>query len=134
MAKDIVRFEVDDKKLKQIIKNVVDQDVHRYEIRDGVEYGIFQELGFTHWITGEWIQNPFLIPSFENETKDLAREIGEVIESGGSLDDLFNVVAHNILAGAIMNAPRTPQSARSPWTKRTKVTGALKNSLTIDRK
>jgi len=30
-----------------------------------VPYAIFQELGFHHWRSGAWIQNPFLIPALE---------------------------------------------------------------------
>jgi hypothetical protein len=28
-------------------------------------YGIYQELGFHHWKSGKFIQNPFLIPAVE---------------------------------------------------------------------
>ena len=30
------------------------------------EYGIYQELGFHHWITGQFIQNAFLTPAVEH--------------------------------------------------------------------
>jgi hypothetical protein len=29
-------------------------------------YGLFQELGFHHWRSGEFIQNPFLVPAVEH--------------------------------------------------------------------
>ena len=32
---------------------------------DSVDYGIYQELGFTHWISGKYIQNPFMVPAVE---------------------------------------------------------------------
>jgi hypothetical protein len=34
-------------------------------VHDGMEYGIFQELGFHHYITGVFIQNPFMVPAVE---------------------------------------------------------------------
>jgi len=34
-------------------------------VSSDVEYAIYQELGFHHWRSGAWIQNPFLIPALE---------------------------------------------------------------------
>ena len=34
-------------------------------IQDGMDYGIYQELGFTHYLSGKRIQNPFLVPACE---------------------------------------------------------------------
>jgi hypothetical protein len=34
-------------------------------VADGVEYGIFQELGFHHWRSGAFIQRPFMVPAVE---------------------------------------------------------------------
>lgn len=31
----------------------------------GPAYAIYQELGFTHWISGQFIQNPYLTPAVE---------------------------------------------------------------------
>ncbi len=39
----------------------------RYHVQDSVLYGIFQELGFHHYRSGAFIQNPFMIPSVEAE-------------------------------------------------------------------
>lgn len=36
-----------------------------WRVQDGVEYGVFQELGFTHHLSGEFIQNPFMVPAVE---------------------------------------------------------------------
>jgi hypothetical protein len=38
----------------------------RWWAHDGVEYGIYQELGFHHWISGAFIQNPFMVPAVEH--------------------------------------------------------------------
>jgi len=32
-------------------------------VRDGVPYGVYQEMGFFHWKSGRFIRNPFLEPS-----------------------------------------------------------------------
>lgn len=36
-----------------------------WEVHDGVEYGIYQELGFRHYRSGAFIQNPFMVPAVE---------------------------------------------------------------------
>ena len=36
-----------------------------WRIQDGVEYGVYQELGFRHFGSGAFIQNPFMIPAVE---------------------------------------------------------------------
>ena len=45
---------------------------NKYWVQDGVEYGIYQELGFNHWISGKFIQNAFMVPAVENVRKYLA--------------------------------------------------------------
>jgi hypothetical protein len=39
----------------------------RWQVHDGVEYGIYQELGFHHFLSGAFIQNPFMIPALESQ-------------------------------------------------------------------
>ena len=34
-------------------------------VSDGVEYGIYQELGFRHFGSGQFIQNAFMVPAVE---------------------------------------------------------------------
>lgn len=34
-----------------------------FRIQDGTGYGVFQELGFVHWLSGKFIVHPFLIPA-----------------------------------------------------------------------
>ena len=36
---------------------------HAIDVGPFTEYSKFQEWGFTHWISGAWIQNPFMIPA-----------------------------------------------------------------------
>lgn len=42
-------------------------DPMTWQITDGVEYGIHQELGFHHPDSGKFIQNPFMVPAMEKE-------------------------------------------------------------------
>jgi len=42
-------------------------DPLRAIVHDEVGYGIYQELGFHHYISGQFIQNPFMIPALEAE-------------------------------------------------------------------
>jgi len=52
------------------LKNSLDVDVKSdflAWVHDGTEYGIYQETGFHHWISGTFIQNPFLVPAVEKE-------------------------------------------------------------------
>lgn len=46
-----------------------------YRIQDSVHYGIYQELGFHHYRSGAWIQNPFMIPSLESARPKFARQL-----------------------------------------------------------
>lgn len=43
----------------------VQENPFLWRVQDGVEYGIYQELGFIHWKSGAFIQNPFMIPAVE---------------------------------------------------------------------
>jgi hypothetical protein len=36
-----------------------------YWVEAGPEYAIYQELGFVHWLSGAFIQNPFMVPAVE---------------------------------------------------------------------
>jgi len=40
-------------------------------VRDAVPYGVYQEMGFYHWITGEHIANPFLVPALQIKTPEV---------------------------------------------------------------
>jgi hypothetical protein len=54
----------------------------RYHVQDstgidknGLGYGLYQELGFTHYISGAFIQNPFMVPSVEAERAKFVERI-----------------------------------------------------------
>jgi hypothetical protein len=52
-----------------------------YRVSDGVDYGIYQELGFRHHGSGRFIHNPFMVPA--------AEEIRDDINSGRTWERLF---------------------------------------------
>ena len=37
----------------------------QWRVFTNLEYGLYQELGFTHWKSGVWIQNAFLRPAMQ---------------------------------------------------------------------
>jgi len=43
------------------------------------DYYLFQELGFRHWITGQFIQNAHLRPAFELERPRYLREVAQAL-------------------------------------------------------
>ena len=45
---------------------------NKYWVQDGMDYGIYQELGFHHWKSGQFIQNAFMVPAVEKVRKYLA--------------------------------------------------------------
>ena len=50
-------------------------------IGTNVEYGIYQEYGFTHWRSGNFIKNTFLRPALDNNRAKILREIGDFIKA-----------------------------------------------------
>ena len=52
-----------------------------YRVSDGVEYGLFLEIGYRHFGSGQFIQYPFLIPACE--------EIRDDLNSGRTWERLF---------------------------------------------
>lgn len=52
---------------------VEDKSRGRYWVKDGMEYGIYQELGFTHPGSGRFIQNAFMIPAVEQVRRYVAQ-------------------------------------------------------------
>lgn len=102
----------DDRQLRQILKNVAGANVKRRIIHDGVEYGVFVELG-----TSRMAARPNLMPAFEQATKNLADALGQAIESGSDPDDVLAKVAFDIQALWAGNVPVD--------------TGAFKNSITV---
>lgn len=53
----------------------------RGRVRDGVHYGIYQEMGFDHWITGQHIENPFLLPALQIRFPDVVENTKALVRS-----------------------------------------------------
>lgn len=105
-----VTIKVDRTILDRIIANVADAKTKRHVIADGVEYGIYVELG-----TSRMSAQPFLVPSFEDGVKNLPKALGQAIERGVNPDDVLRKTAFDITGLAQRRAPVD--------------TGALQNSL-----
>ena len=86
---------------------------HRRIIADGVEYGIYVELGTTRMIA-----RPFLVPNFERVTKKLPKAIGAAVQNAIPLQFIVDKAAFDVMAGAMVDAPVD--------------TGALMNSLHVE--
>lgn len=112
MAVKTVTIVLDDRKLQEIIQ-ATEGGVRRRVIHDGVEYGVYVELG-----TSRMGARPCLVPAFENHTKDLPNVLGRAIETGANLDDVIGKIAFDIQADYQGNVPVD--------------TGALKNSIETD--
>lgn len=52
---------------------------NRCLLHDGVPYGKYQELGFVHEKTGQFIRNPFMEPALEATIPDIEKRIGKKI-------------------------------------------------------
>lgn len=50
-------------------------------VKDGVPYGIYQEIGFYHWISGKWIQNPFLFPAIQIKTPEIIKNLRFIVNN-----------------------------------------------------
>src|SRR3990172_1841910 len=115
MAKT-VRVILDDRKLQEIIRATAGGGRSRI-IADGGEYGGFNELG-----TSRMSARPFLVPAFEEGTRDLGRALGQAIERGVSLDAVIGKTAFDVQAGA----------QRNIQDKHIIDTGALFNSMHVE--
>jgi hypothetical protein len=110
MAK--TRVILDDAKLQQIIR-ASGQPIRRRIIADGVEHGVYVELGTTRMAA-----RPHLVPSFEDNTRNLGRALGQAVERGVSLDDVMNKTAFDIQHDYQDGVPVD--------------TGSLKNSIHVE--
>ena len=84
---------LDDAKLQRIKAMIADQKPDRWIIRDGVEYGIYVELG-----TSRMSARPSLIPAVEVITKELEPVIGAAIEAGQNINDALAKIAFDLQA------------------------------------
>lgn len=111
MAKTI-KVHLDDRKLQEIIRGT-SEPVRRRVIADGVNYGLFAEMG-----TSKMAAQPFLVPAFEQGVRGLGDTLGKAVEAGVSLDSVMSKTAFDIQRMAQENAPV--------------LTGALKNSIHVE--
>ena len=51
-----------------------------WHVSDGVEYGVYQELGFHHHGSGSFIQNPFMVPAVESVSRQFIANWRKLIE------------------------------------------------------
>lgn len=85
-----VKVKIDTAKLDKIVKQVAGNTVKDHTIADGVEYGVFQELTASG--------HPSLVPAFEKVTRSLPDAIGQAIENGQDISDVFDKAAFDIQA------------------------------------
>lgn len=104
------QIKLDDRVLKELIKNISNEQLRALSIHDGVEYGVHQEFSERG--------HPSLVPAFEANTKNLAEVVGQAIENGVPLQDVLTKIALDI---------------QREWAADVNVdTGAYKNSITVD--
>lgn len=108
MAK--TRVTLDDRKLREIIRDVANQDTSAWVVADGVEHGLFVEMGTT-----KMAARPCLVPAFEKNTRNLGRALGQAVERAVPLNDVLGKTAFDIQADYQGSVPVD--------------TGSLKNSI-----
>lgn len=106
-----VTVTVNSRKLDQIAR-IAGENVPARIIADGVEYGVYVELG-----TSRRSAKPALVPAFRSKTKNLGRMLGQAIERGVSLNDVMSKTAFDIQREYQSGVPV--------------LTGALKNSIKV---
>ena len=101
--------------LEELLKSLRGQ--HVKVVSDGVEYGVYQELGYmAGGVT--WVQHPFLVPALEQVRPGFVKAVSQAIEKGGDMiDAVVDKAAQDVVALARINAPVD--------------TGALKNSIMV---
>jgi hypothetical protein len=114
MPKPQLSIKTDTRLLDEILQKCAGANVPTWVISDGVEYGVYQELG-----TSRFGARPFLFPAFEDKTKDLPDAVGQAVERGMDLGEVFAKTAFDIQS----------ESQRNIQTKKIIDTGALLNSM-----
>ena len=67
--------------LFRTIDLAVDESGTRHNVFVGtpLNYGLFQELGFTHWGSGAFIKNAYLVPAVNENKQQVAKNLAEEI-------------------------------------------------------
>jgi len=110
-----ITITVDDHKLAELIAKTGGQGPVRI-VADGVHYGIYQEMGFHHWRSGQFIQNPFMVPAVEQVRGGFVKAFRGCITLRQA-EMVVDKAAHDIERGAKVFAPVD--------------TGALRNSIHV---
>lgn len=104
---------------------------HTKVVADGVNYGIYWELGHTRGKT--MLQHPFMVPAVEKWRKPFKEALEKGKEDGYtkvSIDDIVDKVAHGIELAAKQEI-ETPKNKGNGVTSDLVDTGALKNSIIV---
>ena len=96
MAKNV---RLDKSKLERLT-NMAAKQVAQQIVRDGVDYGAYQEFG-----TSTVPAQPFLGPAFERHIKRLPELIGEKIEKIEDLSGALEEIMEDVLQQARRDAP-----------------------------
>lgn len=56
-----------------VLQNSITHERHglRGRVGTNVIYGLFQEVGYKHWKSGQFIQNPYLLPALKSKTNEI---------------------------------------------------------------
>ena len=99
-----ITITVDTAKLDQIIAALPKEKVVRF-VADGVEYGLYQEMGFTHYKSGKPVAaHPFMSPAVEAVRPSFEKSFSG-IDSLTMVETLVDKAAFDIEAGAKIRAP-----------------------------
>ena len=101
-----VTVRVDTARLDQIIATLPKEKVVRF-VADGVEYGIYQEMG-----TSKMGAQPFMSPAVEAVRGSFEKSF-DGIDSLTMIETLVDKAAYDIEAGAKINAPVDTGALRS---------------------
>ena len=116
MARNMTVYS-DMRRLKQMIASCKGKPMRI--LHDGVEYGVYQEFGFTHYQSGNAVPgHPFMTPAIDGVSDDF-RKGWQQVSNLEQADDFVEIIARRAEGIAKANAPVD--------------TGALRNSIAVDK-
>jgi len=96
---------VDTARLDQIIAALPKEKIVRF-VADGVEYGLYQEMGFTHYKSGKPVAaQPFMSPAVEAVRPSFEKSFNG-IDSLTMIETLVDKAAYDVGAGAKIKCPK----------------------------